>query len=484
MPMTSESGSTLRRPALRGVRGRSTAVAVLVVAVALAVGATAFILILQRALISSVQSTAAARADEVIAQIRDEGLKGLDDDLASRTRTGLVTQVVDASGQVVSASSVRASGKPLTTQVAADGEVTQVRLSRVPILDEDDPYLLEVGGVRSGGQTYQVIVASPIGAQQQSVRTALVLLLVGAPLLLLLVAVATWLLVGRTLDPVERIRRRVSEIGGSTVSERIPVPPTDDEIARLAVTMNEMLGRLEESHRTQRRFVADASHELRSPLTTLSAAVELASADSTIATWQELSPVMNSEIDRMSLLVSGLLLLASADEHTIRLALDDVDLDDLVEREVRRLRSTGTLQVTADVRPVRVTGDADRLAQVLANIADNAARHARSTVAVTLAPERTAAGAGALLVVEDDGPGVPEEDRERVFERFVRLDDSRERSKGGSGLGLAIVRELVLAHAGSVRIGSSASGGCRVEVRLPAGRVGSTTLYPPSSATR
>jgi len=478
MPMTSESGKRRKRPALRGVRGRSTAVAVLVVAVALAVGATAFILILQRALFSSVQSTAAARADEVIAQIRDEGLGGLDEDLASRTRTGLVTQVVDESGRVVSSSSVRASDKPLTSSPVADGQVKQVRLSRVPILDEDDPYLLEVGGVVSAGKLYRVIVASPIGAQQESVRTALILLLVGAPLLLLLVGVATWVLVGRTLDPVERIRRRVSEIGGSTVSDRIPVPGTDDEIARLAVTMNEMLGRLDASQRTQRRFVADASHELRSPLTTLSAAVELAGSDPTPATWQDLSPVMNSEIDRMNRLVSDLLLLARADEHSIPLHLEEVDLDDVVGREVSRLRTVTSLAVEARVRPTRVIGDLNRLSQVVTNLTDNAARHATSSVRLELAPDPDAGPDGALLVVQDDGPGVPVEERERVFERFVRLDDSRGRGSGGTGLGLAIARELVLAHGGSVRIVDAPAGGCRVEIRL------SGTDQPPSSAIR
>ncbi|WP_426565516.1 sensor histidine kinase [Angustibacter sp. McL0619] len=466
--MTSEPGKKVRRPALRGVRGRSTAVAVLVVAVALLVGASAFILILQRALISSVQSTAAARAAEVIAQVRDEGLAGLDEDLASRTRTGLVTQVVDSAGRVVASSSVRASTNPLTTATVVDGQVKQVRLSRVPILDEDDPYLLEVGGVASEGQSYRVIVASPLGAQQESVRTALTLLVIGAPLLLLLVGTATWFLVGRTLEPVERIRRRVNEIGGSNVAERIPVPPSDDEIARLAVTMNEMLSRLDEAHRTQRRFVADASHELRSPLTTLAASVELASLDPTGETWQHLSPVMDNEIARMNRLVSDLLLLAKADEHSIPLRLVDVDLDDVVEREVRRLRAVTSLTVEVSVRPTRVVGDPSRLGQAVTNLTDNAARHARSTVRLQLGADPGADGSGALLVVEDDGPGVPAAERERVFERFVRLDDSRGRDSGGSGLGLAIARELVLAHGGSVRIVDAPAGGCRVEVRWPA----------------
>ncbi len=456
-----------RGGALRGVRGRSTAAAVLVVALALVVGASAFIWLLQRDLISSVQAAAVARAAEVAGRIQDEGLTGLDEDVAATTRTGQLVQVLDARGRVVSASSARALTTPLTTATAQDGEIKEVRSGRLPLLDEDDPYLVVVGGASTGGALYRVVVATPVGAQQQSVRTALTLLLVGAPLLLLLVGGATWFLVGRALDPVERMRRRVSEIGGTRVTERIPVPPADDEIARLARTMNEMLARLQEAQHTQRRFVADASHELRSPLSTLAASVELARTDPTASTWRDLSPVMEDEIGRMTRLVSDLLLLAKADEHTILLTVEDVDLDDVLEREVRRLRTFPGLRVEPTVHPTRVVGDAARLSQVVTNLADNAARHARSTVRLQLGQDPAAASPTALLVVEDDGPGIPADDRDRVFERFVRLDDSRERSRGGSGLGLAIVRELVLAHGGSVRVEDAAGGGCRVEVRLP-----------------
>jgi signal transduction histidine kinase len=261
----------------------------------------------------------------------------------------------------------------------------------------------------------------------------------------------------------------VSEIGGSNVTQRIPVPSTDDEIARLASTMNEMLQRLDQAYSTQRRFVADASHELRSPLSTLAASVELARADAGPDTWRELSPVIENEIDRMTRLVSDLLLLARADEHSAGHDLEDVDLDDVVESEARRLRAIGGPSVEREVQPTRVVGDPAGMAQVVTNLVDNAARHARSTVSLRLRTESSRAGHQAVLLVDDDGPGVPEDDRERVLERFVRLDASRNRVSGGSGLGLAIVNEVVRAHGGSVRIGTSPAGGCRVEVRLPAG---------------
>lgn len=448
------------------MRGRSTAAAVLVVAVALAVGATAFVLLLQRDLASTAATAAIARAEDVSARVTEEGATGIDQEIAATTRTGQLVQVLDPAGAVVSASSPRVATRPLTRARAAPGQLVRTTVSQLPLPDEDDPYLLVVAGVPSG--RYRVVVATPLAAQQQSVHTTLSLILVGAPLLLLLVGAATWVLVGRTLRPVARIRRRVGEIGGSTVAERIPVPPSDDEVARLAVTMNGMLERLDHAARAQRRFVSDAGHELRSPLSTLAASVELARRDPSSRTWRELSPVIDDEVERMTRLVSGLLTLARADEHELTADTRDVDLDDVVDRELRRLRTLGGLVVEGDVRPSRVAGDLARLRQVVTNLADNAARHAASTVRLTLREQTTPAGRRAVLWVDDDGPGVPGADRERVLERFTRLDDSRTRGSGGTGLGLAIADEVVRAHGGCLRIGQSPTGGCRAEVKLPA----------------
>ncbi|HET8616175.1 MAG TPA: HAMP domain-containing sensor histidine kinase [Actinomycetales bacterium] len=469
MPRRSPSG---RRRAWRGIRGRSTAVVVVVLAVTLLAGAAAFLTLLQRELLATARGAAHGQAGELAAQLERGGVPAVADLVDSTARAGDLIQVMDGSGAIVAASSRRAEQRPLTTVSAAPGEVVDVPAGRLPLIDDDAPYLLVVAGATRSGASYRVVVATSIDAQQESVATALSLLLIGLPLLLLLVGVATWQLVGRTLRPVEQLRRRVNEIGARNVGDRLTVPEQDDEIARLAITLNGMLERLDDASRAQQRFIADASHELRSPLSTLTASVELARADASGQTWAETSELVASEVDRMTNLVADLLLLAKADEHGLPLHLADVDLDDLVSAEARRLSAVTAARVELDAAPARLRGDSRRLAQVLANLGDNAARHARTRIRISLrVGEGGARGRDhstfAVVDVDDDGPGIPEGERERVFERFVRLDDSRDRSRGGSGLGLAIVRELVRGHGGTVEATTSPLGGCRMELRLP-----------------
>jgi signal transduction histidine kinase len=262
---------------------------------------------------------------------------------------------------------------------------------------------------------------------------------------------------------VEEIRRQVATIETTDLSARVPVPVTHDEVQRLADTMNQMLARLEQGQLRQRRFVADASHELRSPLTTLSASLELAALGDHDP---KSHAVMQAEVARMRRLVDDLLLLARADHDELLAPHDDVDLDDVVRSESARLRASALpreVDVQAEIHPVRVHGDADRLGQLVRNLLENAAQATASTVRVTL----TSSGTEALLVVEDDGPGIPPEDRARVFDRFVRLDPGRSRHRGGSGLGLAIVREIARSHQATIVVAHSSLGGARFELRMP-----------------
>jgi signal transduction histidine kinase len=267
------------------------------------------------------------------------------------------------------------------------------------------------------------------------------------------------------LRPVERIRNEVDEITHTTLHRRVPDPGTVDEVGRLARTMNAMLDRLEQAQEQQRRFVSDASHELRSPLTTIKASVEIAARHPVESRWQQAATTVLSETDRLDGLVGDLLELARLDETPSSTpTATEVDLDELVRAEVARHRgdTTITLDTTA-VSAARVRGDQPQLTRVVRNLVDNAHRHARQRVAVDVHVE----DGQVVLRVDDDGTGIPEGDRLRVFERFTRLDEGRARSAGGAGLGLALVKAVVTAHGGTVVVDDAAIGGARFEVTLP-----------------
>ncbi|HEY3001078.1 MAG TPA: ATP-binding protein, partial [Kribbellaceae bacterium] len=443
-----------------GVRGRSTAAAVAVVAVALALGAAVLLLLLQRTLVTSVADQAQARAVDVASQVREEGDGGLARELIANIRPTQLIQVVDQRDRVIASSSPRTHEAPLSADRPPSGQTVSNQVGGMPLLDDDHPYLIVARGTDFHGVRFTVVVASSLETQRETVATVTTYLLIGIPVLLALVGVATWVLVGRALRPVEQIRARVHGIDVEQLAERVPVPAAEDEIARLAVTMNEMLDRLQSGQETQRRFVADASHELRSPIASLTAALDVINADPTGRSAFELHQVMQAETERMRRLVEDLLLLAKADDTGLQIQRTDVDLDDLVDAELRRLRSAGGPEIEGVVPAVRISGDAAKLSQVIRNLADNAVRAARSKVRFTLAEH---AGT-ATVVVEDDGEGIPESERARVFERFVRLDASRDRGSGGSGLGLAIVREVVRGHGGTVDVSVSPLGGARFVV--------------------
>jgi signal transduction histidine kinase len=311
-----------------------------------------------------------------------------------------------------------------------------------------------------------LIVAGNLDVVDEPVTVVRSLLLLGLPGLLLVAAVVTWRVVGRALAPVEAIRASVDEVSAADLSARVPHPASQDEIARLAGTMNRMLGRLEESQARQRRFVADASHELRSPVTILRQHAEVAQAHPDRASLDDLSDTVLAEALRLQRLIDDLLVLARADEQRLTVRPRPLDLDDMVLDEARRLRTTTALDVDASgVSAGPIDGDADGMRRVVRNVVDNAARHAHGRVALALSDN----GGTIVLRVDDDGPGVPVVDRQRVFQRFVRLDDARARDKGGSGLGLAIVAEIVAAHGGAVRFTDAPDlGGARVEITLPA----------------
>lgn len=314
-----------------------------------------------------------------------------------------------------------------------------------------------------GTDTYAVVVASSTAPTEQTVRTVAIVLIAAFPLLLAAVAFGTWVLVGRSLRTVGDITTTVRTIRRGQLDERVVVPPTNDEIALLATTMNEMLTRLEDSDAAQRSFVSDASHDLRTPIASILAAVEVAGREATLQAWEDMAPVIQHAASRMQHLVDGLLLLARTDDGRLALRSEPVDLDDLLSSAAASLRARSDLAVHTDLQPVQIDCDPPRTAQVIANILDNAERFAEHEIWLRCARD----GDFAHIEICNDGPPIAPADRERVFDRFVRLDSSRESSRGSSGLGLAIARELSEVQGGTVTTDADPGGRCRFVVRLP-----------------
>lgn len=290
------------------------------------------------------------------------------------------------------------------------------------------------------------------------------------------VALLVWVGVGRVLHPVEELRTTAEIIGaGQGRGHRVAVPRTR-ELAALAVTLNSMLDRLEASEKRQQAFVSDASHELRSPVSTLTAVGELGLRASTgkldgpCPAPEELFALVQSEAARLERLVAELLDLARIDEGAIVPDAEEVDIDGLCAAEAARARVTYP-QVAIDgsgIGPARVRGDVLLLEGVVRNLVDNACRHASTKVSITCRQNER----GVTVVVDDDGPGIEPADRERIFERFARTDESRTRHSGGVGLGLSLAYEVVSAHRGAVRCDRSPMGGARFVVELPVCRAG------------
>jgi len=432
-----------------GIRTRITAVSVGAVTLALVVGAIGFWLTLRSSLYGQLdlatRQDAAAFAEQAD-EVGEDALPDVDDDR--------FWQLIERdSGSVVAGSELvedliaiadRDGNAPAFVSLGADG-------------------VFAVAAERESGDVIAVAGRST-GTIEETLGSVAMLLTAAVPLIALVVGITTWIAVGRALAPVERMRRQVDAVTASDLSQRVEDPRTGDELGRLAHTLNDMLARLEDSQRAQRRFISDASHELKSPLAVLRQYAEVAAAHPDRVSPSELTETVLDEGQRLERLVQGMLVLARADEHALTITAVDVDLDDVLYAEAQRLRAMGKVETDASaVRPVRVHADAALVRQAVRNLVDNAARHASARVA--LASE--VADGMALVTVDDDGPGVPPDQREHVFERFVRLDDARSRDAGGSGLGLAIVREIAVRHGGGARIVESPFGGARAELRLP-----------------
>ncbi|MFD0355392.1 sensor histidine kinase [Streptomyces sp. NPDC127110] len=454
----------LRRTGPTTVRGRATAGAVVVVAAALALASFALLGLLKANLLRNAERDAERQA-VTIARLAAAG--GLDRMRAPLPGADFV-QVVGARGRVLRATP-NLAGAPALGPGRPSGPGTAFHTWRVRPLGGE--HRLRVVQVTT--DTPQGLVTVYVGTSLRDVDaaddTTTAALAVGGPLLLATVALVTWRVTGRALRPVEAIRAEVAEITDRDLHRRVPVPPTRDEVARLAETMNATLDRLESSGHRQRRFIADASHELRSPLTVLRTQLEVALAVRDPELWPELIGGALEDTERLQHLASDLLLLARIDAAQ-PVAAARLDLGELVRSAVEA-RLGDRVPVRTELEAgVEVEGSGLWLTRVVTNLLDNAQRFADRRVEVVLRTTTAGGARTAVLEVLDDGPGIPPADRERVFERFTRLDDARSRDHGGAGLGLAIARDLTTHHGGTLTA-EPADRGARLRAVLPAAAV-------------
>lgn len=440
------------------LRGRLMTIGLLGVAGSLLLGGIVLYAVLASSLTRTVQSETLASAREV-ALLVDQG-RTPDPVPASGAQ---VVQVLSADNRVVTASLAADRLTPLVTdderRRALDGETMVVPGSRSGVTGS-----LQVGAVEAGPGSARVVVvaALPTADLESATLTLRTLLLVAFPLLLLVLGLIAWRVIGAALRPVEQLRSGAARIDGSLADERLPVPATRDEISALARTLNEMLDRVAAARRTQRSFVADAAHELRSPLATMRTQLEVAQR---LGEGETLPVDLLPEVARLSALVEDLLLLARSDDRSRARPAESVDLDDLVDDVVARYASARVpvRRAGGGGEPQVVDGARDELYRAMTNLVDNAVRHAASVVTlVTVEVDEGSPGSpgspGSLISVSDDGAGIPEAERERVFGRFTRLDDARDRDSGGTGLGLAITRELLRRNGAEVVLEDAGPG--------------------------
>ena len=440
------------RPPRISVRLRLSVTAVGIVAVALAAGAFGLVTILRATLERGVTNTALTRAADVAALAKGGTLPP---SLAFPGEERSVIQVVDAHGRVVASTAniageaaiVVRSSSPYTATRLPIGDAQRFRITTTPVDTATGPMVVISGEALERVDGTVGVVGGALGA--------------GIPALLILVAGLAWWGTGRALRPVEAIRAEVAEITETDLHRRVPDPAGNDEISHLASTMNAMLDRLETASERQTRFVADASHELRSPLTSLRTQLEIGLARPHRDDWPQRVEGALADVDRLDRLVRDLLVVTRAVNRSVR-RVAPCDLVAMVTNVVARCDDARvTLDAPAE-RPAWVAGDSDELARAIGNLLENAIRHARSAIAVHI----TERDGDAIIEVVDDGPGIDPLDRQRIFERFVRLDEARAADDGGSGLGLSIVHAIVTAHGGTVSV-TGPTPGTTFRVTLP-----------------
>ncbi|SPT60394.1 MULTISPECIES: sensor histidine kinase [Actinomadura] len=440
----------------RSIRARDTLVAAVIAALVLGVTAIGADYAVRSAVEADLLRETQVDARRVSGAVRDGTLEGT---IRDDSRGRVLVQVVEPGGRVTNATPAATDRPPVSRLWPS----SNLRVRDFTACHGSWPgrecFVVEAIRVSTAADSVVVFAANRqpsylVNGLLEAVLALAVLLLAG------FAAWVTWRVVGRTLGPVEAIRAQLAEISATDLSRRVPEPAGEDEIAQLARTANETLDRLERAVGRQRQFASDASHELRTPIAGLRANLEDASMHPED---NDLRAVVSSALrdtDRLESIVTDLLLLARIGTGGTAVQRP-VDLSELAEAEIGR--RAFTLKIVTEIAGgVTVRGVRMQLVRLLGNLLDNAERYADTRITVEL----SAADGLALLTVTDDGAGIAPADRERVFERFTRLDTARSRDAGGTGLGLAIAREIAQAHGGTLRVEDHPSG-ARFALRLP-----------------
>jgi signal transduction histidine kinase len=467
-----DRGSPARWWRRRSLRARITVLATALFTLTLIFAGGALLFTVGKSLLNTLDASARRTGNEVANLVETNRLPKI---LVTGSGGGVsYVQVVDQNNAVVAASPNADAGVSMLHNDelarARNGKALDVSGNRA---STDQPLrIIVVPANLSGGQR-SVIVATDLGRVAESSRLLERYLLFGVPLGVLAMAALTWWVVGLTLRPVDALQRGAAQLSATGLSRsRLPVPTAEDEIHSLATTLNDMLDRLDIATTKQRRFVGDAAHELRSPIASLRLQLEIAGRLGESAELKELADDALVDVGRLSNLIDDLLALARSDERGALTNRAPVRLAELVTSVTAGYAYARVGVVAEGFSKAVVIADRDGLHRVLVNLIDNAIRYARTKVVVTVRTEPAPAGPGharrgwAIVEVSDDGPGVPANKRERVFDRFYRMDTARSRAEGGTGLGLSIVREIVTAHAGTVTLHDNEPG-LQVRIRLP-----------------
>ena len=443
----------------RGLRVRIAAVSMLVVAGAMAFGAIALVGLLRSNLSSTATSAASVRARDIAALAADGSLP---ETLALPGEEAALVQVIDQSGTVIAATR-NIKGDPAISNLVPTEAAPIITTIRPSLLGERISLRLVAVRATSPSGPLSVYAAESLEGFDEVTRKVAIVLFASVPVLAAGVGALAWWAVGRSLRPVDNITRTLADITATDLHRRVDEPARSDEIGHLANVVNQTLARLETAVDRQLRFVADASHELRGPLSSLRADVEISLLHPERTEWRPVAEDLLTDIDRLQYLTEDLLLLARLD-RPITSPNEPVQLAPLLADVIASVRRPG---IDIDCRLASettvITGNAAQLHHMLRNVVHNAEAHALSRVSI-----KASLDAGWVqITVADDGAGIEPEHRARVFERFVRLDDARTRTTGGTGLGLAIVRDVVIWHGGTVAIHETDPHGATFSIKLP-----------------